>query len=127
MGFKVNENVPFCYNGVPTADILKLNQVKRGWKNKKNQATVDITFFESLKMFLSNFKLLAMIFFYGALIATFFYAFYEFNVWQIRLEEKQKAMKEREARILKVKERRAARKAEKQMLEEQVQEVKKNL
>lgn len=43
MGFEVREE-PFCFNGVPTAEILKLNQVKRGWKNKKNQATVDRTF-----------------------------------------------------------------------------------
>ena len=124
MGFKVSEE-PFCFNGVPTAEILKLNQVKRGWKNKKNQATVDRTMWQSFTMFGSNLKLLATILFYTSLAATFFYAFYEFNLWQIRLEEKDKAMKERERRILKVKERRAERKAEKERLENELTEVKK--
>ena len=73
--------MPFCFNGVPTAEILKLNQVKRGWKNKKNQATVDRSFSESVSMFGSNLRLLVAVLFYSTLIATFFYAFYEFNLW----------------------------------------------
>lgn len=76
-------------------------------------------------MFGSNLRLLATILFYASLAATFFYAFYEFNLWQIRLEEKDKAMKERERRILKVKERRAERKAEKERLEQEIEDNKK--
>jgi hypothetical protein len=41
MGFKVNDDFPHCFTGVPAASMLKLNQGKSGWKKDKNQATIE--------------------------------------------------------------------------------------
>ena len=82
MGYEVNHNVPYCYDGIPTATKLKLNQGKKGWDKPKNMAIWTLGFQESTKRILYamfDVKKIAMITFYTAFMVLMFYAIYEFN------------------------------------------------
>mmetsp|Transcript_32757 Transcript_32757/g.50009 ORF Transcript_32757/g.50009 Transcript_32757/m.50009 type:complete len:96 (+) Transcript_32757:266-553(+) len=81
MGFPVNFDEPRCYNGVPTAKFLKLNQGKSGWKRPRGVSTVDVGVVESVSMMSRNLRFLGMFLFVGSLIVVFYYVFYEFNLW----------------------------------------------
>lgn len=75
-------------------------------------------------MFFSNVKLLGVVLVYGTIFITFLYGIYLFNIWQIKLDDQDKAMKERQRRIDAVKVKRAARKLERERLEKEMDEVK---
>ena len=101
MGYEVNHNirgytkpnVPYCYDGIPTANRLKLNQGKKGWNKPKNVAVWKLGFEESIKKILFaifDVKTIAMIIFYSAFLLLVFYALYEFNQMLIRNENKLK-------------------------------------
>ena len=95
MGYYVNQNDKFCYNGEPAAKYLKLNQAKTGWKKNKGVSVLDLGFWGSAKLIFSNLKYLGIFFFYFSIIIGFIYLFYLFNVWQVKLDRKYKLEKER--------------------------------
>ena len=123
MGFPVNDNYPYCFSGVPAAQMLKLNQGKRGWNKEKNQATVHKSAKDSISMLMGNVYLLGYCLVGFTMFISFLYGVYLFNVWQINLDKKDKQMKERQRRIDAVKEKRAIRRAERAKIEQEMREI----
>ena len=118
MGFEVKEK--YSYNGVPTASIIKLNKMKSGWDKPKGVAVVPMSFSESFKLLIRNCTLMGVFLFWLSIVASVFYAFYLFNLYQIKLEEENEKKAERQRRIDNVKRKRAERRAEKERLEKEL-------
>lgn len=118
LGYPVNHNSD-CYDGVPTANRLKLSQGKRAWNYIKNKSTVKKTMWESLQLLL-NFRLVSMFFFYLSILASVFFAFYYINLWQVKKEKEEAERQAREDRIAKVNKRRKERKEERLRLQAQL-------
>ena len=95
MGFEVSQNAKLCYDGKPAAQKIQLNQPKSGWNKHKGVSVLDLGFGGSIKMIFNNIKYLGVFAVYFSVLVMLVYLFYLFNLWQIRLDNNQKAKDER--------------------------------
>ena len=80
MGYPVKEEL-YCYNGVPTASIIKMNEEKRAWNSKhpENVATIKWGFSKVFMFFGRNTAIIGEYIFYMTLILIVVFILYEFN------------------------------------------------
>lgn len=90
MGFKVFEK-PFCYDGIPTASRVALSSGPERMRKQHNSkvAKVTLSIIEIFKSFfgliLGSSSLLGALVLFTAFLVSFFFAIYQFNLWQVSL------------------------------------------
>lgn len=130
MGFTVSHTRKECYTGVPVAEKFELGKAhldqswvsKRQLKNRKH--IIKKTPWESFQILFGNIRAFSVMLVYGTMLIVFLLGFYAFSMWWVKRDQALEAQKERQARIDKVNARRAERKKQRQILEQQrLQEV----